>query len=453
MQNSNSFKSGTQSHALSVSELNRQARTLLERSFLTIQVEGEISNFVRPSSGHWYFTLKDDKAQVRCAMFKNRNQVLSKQPKQGDKVIVRAKVSLYEGRGDYQLICDFLEPAGSGQLQVAFEELKNKLLKEGLFDSKQKQALPEHPNHIGIVTSPTGAAVHDILTVLKRRFPGLPVTIYPTAVQGEDAPQQICKAIILAEAHQVCDVLVVGRGGGSLEDLQAFNNEQVARTLFDCEIPTISAVGHEVDVVITDFIADIRAATPSAAAELVSPDQQELQLRLNQLSLRLKRQQKQQLFTAKQQLSNLQSRLRHPGQILKEQAQRLDHVELKLNNQIRRILAQKQIKYQQLEGRLKAQSPEQLLLRREEQLQALHQRLKQACQSSLKSQQLKLSSLASQLQTVSPLATLKRGYSITKDSDKKVIQSASDVVSGQKIEVQLHKGQLLCSIDEVITEH
>ncbi|WP_415893459.1 exodeoxyribonuclease VII large subunit [Neptuniibacter sp. PT8_73] len=453
MQNSNSFKSGTQSHAISVSELNRQARTLLERSFLTIQVEGEISNFVRPSSGHWYFTLKDDKAQVRCAMFKNRNQVLSKQPKQGDKVIVRAKVSLYEGRGDYQLICDFLEPAGSGQLQVAFEELKNKLLKEGLFDRKQKQALPEHPKHIGIVTSPTGAAVHDILTVLKRRFPGLPVTIYPTAVQGEDAPQQICKAIILAEAHQVCDVLVVGRGGGSLEDLQAFNNEQVARTLFDCEIPTISAVGHEVDVVITDFIADIRAATPSAAAELVSPDQQELQLRLNQLSLRLKRQQKQQLFTAKQQLSNLQSRLRHPGQILKEQAQRLDHVELKLNNQIRRILAQKQIKYQQLEGRLKAQSPEQLLLRREEQLQALYQRLKQACQSSLKSQQLKLSSLASQLQTVSPLATLERGYSITKDSDKKVIQSASDVVSGQKIEVHLHKGQLHCSVDEVITEH
>ncbi|WP_415895662.1 exodeoxyribonuclease VII large subunit [Neptuniibacter sp. PT34_22] len=453
MQNSNSFNSGTQSHAISVSELNRQARTLLERSFLTIQVEGEISNFVRPSSGHWYFTLKDDKAQVRCAMFKNRNQVLSKQPKQGDKVIVRAKVSLYEGRGDYQLICDFLEPAGSGQLQVDFEELKNKLLKEGLFDSKQKQALPEHPKHIGIVTSPTGAAVHDILTVLKRRFPGLPVTIYPTAVQGEDAPQQICKAIILAEAHQVCDVLVVGRGGGSLEDLQAFNNEQVARTLFDCEIPTISAVGHEVDVVITDFIADIRAATPSAAAELVSPDQQELQLRLNQLSLRLKRQQKQQLFTAKQQLSNLQSRLRHPGQILKEQAQRLDHVELKLNNQIRRILAQKQIKYQQLEGRLKAQSPEQLLLRREEQLQALYQRLKQACQSSLKSQQLKLSSLASQLQTVSPLATLERGYSITKDSDKKVIQSASDVVSGQKIEVHLHKGQLQCSVDEVITEH
>lgn len=453
MQNLNSFKSGTQSHAISVSELNRQARTLLERSFLTIQVEGEISNFVRPSSGHWYFTLKDDKAQVRCAMFKNRNQVLSKQPKQGDKVIVRAKVSLYEGRGDYQLICDFLEPAGSGQLQVAFEELKNKLLKEGLFDSKQKQALPEHPKHIGIVTSPTGAAVHDILTVLKRRFPGLPVTIYPTAVQGEDAPQQICKAIILAEAHQVCDVLVVGRGGGSLEDLQAFNNEQVARTLFDCEIPTISAVGHEVDVVITDFIADIRAATPSAAAELVSPDQQELQLRLNQLSLRLKRQQKQQLFTAKQQLSNLQSRLRHPGQILKEQAQRLDHVELKLNNQIRRIIAQKQIKYQHLEGRLKAQSPEQLLLRREEQLHSLHQRLKQACQSSLKSQQLKLSSLASQLQTVSPLATLERGYSITKDSDKKVIQSASDVVSGQKIEVQLHKGQLHCNVDEVITEH
>jgi len=452
MQNTNSFTSNPRSHALSVSELNRQARTLLERSFLTIQVEGEISNFVRPSSGHWYFTLKDEKAQVRCAMFKNRNQVLAKQPKQGDKVVVRAKVSLYEGRGDYQLICDYLEPAGSGQLQASFEELKLKLQKEGLFDSSHKQPLPKHPKHIGVVTSPSGAAIHDILTVLKRRFPGLPVTVYPTAVQGEEAPAQICKAIILAEAHQTCDVLIIGRGGGSLEDLQAFNHEQVARTLFECEIPTISAVGHEVDVVITDFIADTRAATPSAAAELVSPDQHELKLHLQQLKQRLTRQQAQQLHTAAQQLKLLQSRLRHPGQVLKEQAQRLDNAELKLHAQIKRSLIEKQIKHQQLQGRLQAQSPEQLLLRKEEQIAALYKRLQQACQTSLQNRQLQLSALAKQLNTVSPLATLERGYSITKDTQGKVIQSANAVAKGQKVEIQLHQGHLRCSVDEAITE-
>lgn len=453
MQNTNSFTSNPRPHALSVSELNRQARTLLERSFLTIQVEGEISNFVRPSSGHWYFTLKDEKAQVRCAMFKNRNQVLAKPPKQGDKVVVRAKVSLYEGRGDYQLICDFLEPAGSGQLQASFEELKLKLQKEGLFDDSHKQALPKHPRHIGVVTSPSGAAVHDILTVLKRRFPGLPVTVYPTAVQGEEAPTKICKAIILAEAHQTCDVLIIGRGGGSLEDLQAFNHEQVARTLFECEIPTISAVGHEVDVVITDFIADSRAATPSAAAELVSPDQHELLLHLNQLKQRLKRQQIQQLHTATQQLRILQSRLRHPGQVLKEQAQRLDNAELKLHAQIKRSLIEKQIKHQQLQGRLQAQSPEHLLLRKEEQIAALYKRLQQACQTSLQNRQLKLSALAKQLNTVSPLATLERGYSITKDAQGKIIQSANAVTKGQKVEIQLPQGHLRCRVDEAITEH
>jgi len=447
-----SANSSPTKHALSVAELNRQARTLLERSFLMIHVEGEVSNFVRPSSGHWYFTLKDDKAQVRCAMFKNRNQLIKPLPKNGDKVVVRAKVSLYEGRGEYQLICEFLEPAGSGSLQAAFEELKLKLQQEGLFGTQHKKPIPEHPRHIGVVTSPTGAAVHDILTVLKRRFPGLPVTLYPTAVQGEDAPQQICKAIILAEAHQECDLLIVGRGGGSLEDLWAFNNEQVARTIFDCELPVISAVGHEVDVVISDFVADVRAATPSAAAELVSPDQHQLRLRLNQLNQRLNSQLRGSLLQAANKLSLLKSRLRHPGQNLKEQAQHLDNLELRLNNSIRRKLEQQQHLQRQLSNRLQAQSPSQLLLRKEEHLQSLTLRLKQAKQTLLQQKQFKLQALMAQLNTVSPLATLERGYAIVKDADGKVIMNASSQQTGNTIETQLHQGRLRCSIDEIIEE-
>ena len=439
-------------HAISVSELNRQARTLLERSFLTIQVEGEISNFVRPSSGHWYFTLKDDKAQVRCAMFKNRNQLIKPAPKQGDKVVVRAKVSLYEGRGDYQLICDFMESSGSGSLQAAFEELKLKLQAEGLFDSKHKKPIPAHPSHIGIITSNTGAAVHDILTVLKRRFPGLPITIYPTSVQGDEAPAQICKAIILAEVHQTCDVLILGRGGGSLEDLWAFNTEDVARTVFDCDIPIISAVGHEVDVVITDFIADTRAPTPSAAAEMLSPDQHQLKQRLALLEQRLIRHIEQKLKTTALSIQHSKTRLRHPGQKLNEQAQRLDHLEAKLLNGINAKIINAKHQQQQLLSRVKALSPTKLLPLKEEQIHSLQQRLTQSVHTLLQQKSFKLGSLSSQLNTVSPLATLERGYAIVKDEHGTVIQDASTTQKGDIIESQLYKGRLRCRVDEVITE-
>ncbi|MBR9882635.1 MAG: exodeoxyribonuclease VII large subunit, partial [Oceanospirillales bacterium] len=269
--------------ALSVSALNRQVKSLLEHSFLSIQVIGEISNFARPSSGHWYFTLKDAKAQVRCAMFRNSNQRTGFVPREGDEVLVTARVSLYEGRGDYQLICERMEKSGLGQLQQAFDALKAKLDKEGLFDVARKRRLPPHPKHLGVVTSPSGAAIHDILTVLKRRFPGLPVTLYPTAVQGAEAAAQIVSAIELANRHNQCDVLIVGRGGGSLEDLWPFNEESVARAIVASAIPIVSAVGHEVDVSISDLCADQRAATPSAAAELLSPDRPALTLRLSQL--------------------------------------------------------------------------------------------------------------------------------------------------------------------------
>lgn len=434
---------------ISVSELNRQARTLLERSFLTILVEGEISNFARPSSGHWYFTLKDSKAQVRCAMFKNRNFHLSTPPKNGDRVVVKAKVSLYEGRGEYQLICEHLEPAGSGALQIAFDQLKAKFQKEGLFDTNHKKPLPKQPTHLGIVTSPTGAAVHDILTVLKRRFPGLPVTIYPTAVQGEDAPEQICRSIILAEAHQKCDILIVGRGGGSLEDLWAFNDERVARTLFDCEIPVISAVGHEVDVVISDFIADFRAPTPSAAAELISPDQHQLKLRVNQLQDRLMRLMNQRIEKAETQVRHLKQRLRHPGQKLREQAQRLDNLELRLHKNIKLIVSAKAQKNSELSSRLKSQSPTQLLERQKDRTTNLHARLTQATLTLLKQNKLKLAALMHQLNTVSPLATLERGYAIVKDEQGNILMDTAHASVGDQVETQLRQGRIHSRIEKI----
>ena len=248
--------------SMSVTELNRQVKSMLENSFLSIRVQGELSNFAKPSSGHWYFTLKDSRAQIRCAMFKGSNRQVQFLPKEGDEIIVQAKVSLYEGRGDYQLICERMEQAGSGRLQLAFEQLKAKLLKEGLFDSSNKKATPKLAKHLGVITSPSGAAIHDVLSVLKRRFPALPVTIYPSQVQGADAADGLIKAIALAEQQQQCDVLLITRGGGSLEDLWPFNEEALARAIFSCSIPIISAVGHEVDFSISDLVADCRAATP-----------------------------------------------------------------------------------------------------------------------------------------------------------------------------------------------
>lgn len=441
------------SRAISVSELNKQARSLLERSFLVISVEGELSNFVRPASGHWYFTLKDDKAQVRCAMFRNRSQFLKYQPKNGDRVLVRAKVSLYEGRGDFQLICDYMEESGSGQLQQAYELLKAQLQREGLFDNQHKQPLPAHPKHLGIVTSSTGAAIHDILTVLQRRFPGLPVTLYPTAVQGEEAIVQIERAIDQANRHKACDVLIVGRGGGSLEDLWAFNEERVARAIFNSRIPVISAVGHEVDVVISDFVADVRAATPSAAAELVSPDQSSLQLRLNQAQQRLTRQLGQQLNYRRERLHSLRARLRHPGDQLRQQAQRLDDLELRLKRAMRQRLQQPTQRLQQLNQRLSQQQPAAHIQRMRQQTATLQQRLQQQMLAQLERKQMQFQAQVGRLHAVSPLATLERGYAIVKDEKGGVLQNSSQVQIGDKIQAQLRNGQLICTVDEITTEN
>ena len=439
--------------AISVSELNKQARSLLERSFLMISVEGELSNFVRPSSGHWYFTLKDSKAQVRCAMFKNRSHFLKYQPKNGDRVLVRAKVSLYEGRGDYQLICDYMEESGSGKLQQAYDELKARLHHEGLFDSQYKQPLPDHPSHIGIITSPTGAAVHDALTVLERRFPGLPVTLYPTAVQGEDAPAQIVRAIELANRHRACDVLIVGRGGGSLEDLWAFNEEPVARAVFNSEIPVISAVGHEVDVVITDFVADVRAPTPSAAAEMVSPDQRNLKMRLDQSRQRLSLQLQRQLRTKHERLHALRARLRHPGDQLRQQSQRLDDLEQRMQRAIHQRLHQHRTRLNQLQQRLNNQQPNQQISRYRQQVRQSYQHLQQLMQTRLLQARMELKGQAGRLHAVSPLATLDRGYAIVHDEHGKVIHDSQQVQAGDRIETRLQHGRLQCTVDDIITEN
>ena len=439
----------TQSTAISVSELNRQVRSLLENSFMSLRVEGEISNLARPSSGHWYFTLKDDKAQVRCAMFRNRNQMVRFRPKEGDQVVIQAKVSLYEGRGDFQLICEQMQESGLGKLQLAYEALKQRLNAEGLFDAGRKRPLPAPARHIGVITSPTGAAIHDILTVLKRRCPALPVALYPVAVQGAEAAGQIVRAIDLANRDQRCDVLIVGRGGGSLEDLWPFNEEIVARAIAASRIPVVSAVGHEVDVAISDLVADLRAPTPSAAAELISPDQQIQQQQLVSLRRQLQRQLQLQLQRCHERVNHLRLRLRHPGERLREQSQRLDQLELRLQRGLLQQLMQRRQRLNSLEQRLRQVSPSRMLQQKAQQLQPLQQRLHTSIHHLLERQRLRLQSLGRELNGVSPLATLERGYAIVQSEDGTAITNCSQVKPGDPIQARLHQGSLVCRVEKV----
>ena len=442
-----------QREILSVTDLNRRARSLLEAQFKQIWVEGEISNFSRPASGHWYFTLKDNGAQVRCAMFANRNRGLRLQVQNGMHVIVRAKVSLYEGRGDYQLIAESLIDAGEGLLQRQFEELKRKLTEQGLFSEQRKQALPALPSHIGVITSPTGAAIKDILAVLARRFPSIPVSILPVAVQGKEAASQIVAAIELAQrqqdSEQPIDALIVGRGGGSLEDLWPFNEECVARAIFACPIPIVAAVGHEVDFTIADFVADVRAATPSAAAELLSPDREEWLLSLKKHQHTLSSSLQRQLLNANQQLSNLSKRLRHPGQQLQEQAQRLDELEARFTLAIRQQLTLQHSQLKTLSATLNQHKPHHQIDRLSVQNQQLAQQLQRAMHHRLDSYQQRLKANSLALHTLSPLQTLSRGYAITKDQQGHIIRSSDDVQVGDQVSTQLGYGQLNCTVDAV----
>lgn len=406
-----------------VSELNLATQKILEGHFSNILVEGEISNLAKPASGHLYFSLKDPHAQIRCAMFRGQGKSLAFELKNGLMVQVKAKVSIYPDRGDYQLIVESVTLAGDGLLRMAYEKLLKKLEEEGLFQAQYRKPLPSFPKHIGIITSPTGAAVRDILSVLKRRFPSIPVTIYPSKVQGAEAAKDIIAALKLAEISACCDVLILARGGGSLEDLWPFNEEAVARAIFGHPIPIITGIGHEIDFTIADFVADRRAPTPSAAAELVSPNQQEWQRRFFLIEQRLKNAMTQWLQYRGHFLDNLLKRLRHPGHHIEMQTQRLN---------------------------------------------VLKDRLILGMTQHLKEKQHHVTTLMRALNAMSPLATLLRGYAIVSRADvsrteisaaqpetipsEKVLSSVTDITKGEDINVRMSDGSLRCVVSEVVSE-
>jgi exodeoxyribonuclease VII large subunit len=435
----------------SVSRLNREARALLEGNFPLLWLEGEISNLTRPRSGHLYFTLKDEFAQVRCAMFRMRATNLAFSPRDGSLVQARVRVSLYEPRGDYQLVVDHMEEAGDGALRRAFDELKQRLQLEGLFEEGRKRPLPTLPRTIGVVTSPSGAAIRDILTVLRRRFPAIRVVLYPVAVQGEGAGREIAEAIRLAGQRAECEVLIVGRGGGSLEDLWAFNEEVVARAIHDSPIPVVSAVGHEIDFSIADFVADMRAATPSAAAELLSPDADQLQIKVRALQQRMQQAVRREQLQQRRQLEGVSKRLRHPGQRLQQIAQRLDELEWRLGHAWRNQLRHHQAHLATLHSRLQRHAPQAQLQRLQARKQSLQARLQHAMQERLTLGHTRLGLQARTLEAVSPLATLHRGYAIiTREADGILIEQNKQVEPGARIRARLATGELLCRVEERI---
>ena len=437
----------------SVSRLNSEVRSVLEGSFPLLWVEGEISNLARPASGHIYFTLKDPQAQVRCAMFRMKRQLLRFQPENGLKVLIRARVGLYEGRGEFQLVAEHMEPAGEGNLQQAFDALKLKLQQEGLFDSTHKQPLPLLPKRIGIITSPSGAAVRDVLSVLQRRLPAVPVLIYPVVVQGEEAPRSILNALRLAEQRQDCDLLILTRGGGSLEDLMAFNDEAVARSIHALTIPLISAVGHEVDFTIADFVADRRAPTPSVAAELATPDKQEILDRLNSLQRRIRLGTLRHLASNRQTLQALGKRLErmHPDLRLQQRQQYLDELAMRLLRSIRSQMEQGEVRTGLLASRLNAVIPTHRINQQRELFNGLKRRLLLAVDSRLRIKRQGLGLAIGKLDTLSPLATLHRGYSITRLlPERNVLRDTSQAKTGDKLETRVSNGTVISTVETTV---
>lgn len=438
---------GLDREVLTVSQLNGRARVLLEDVFSNIWVEGEISNLARPASGHVYFTLKDSGAQVRCALFRNNAARVRQALRDGLAVKVRGKVSLFEGRGDYQLILDTVEPAGDGALRLAFDALKEKLGNEGLFSSERKRALPAHPQRIGIVSSPTGAVIRDIISVFRRRAPQVELTLIPTAVQGREAINQIVRALQRADA-QGFDALILARGGGSLEDLWCFNEEAVARAIAACVTPIVSAVGHETDVSISDFVADVRAPTPSAAAELLAPDSSDLGRRLESLQRRLLLRIQNRLAHDRLRLDSLARRLRHPGERLRQQAQRLDDLDMRLRRAFEQRLNQRRERLARLDTRLAAQHPGRALALLKQHLDNLAERLPRAMRQTLATRRQHLQVQVQTLQVVSPLATLSRGYSILLDERGQAIRSAAQTRNGQRLTARLGEGELQVRVED-----
>ncbi|MGU3190288.1 exodeoxyribonuclease VII large subunit [Vibrio cholerae] len=432
-----------------VSRLNSEVRLLLENEMGIVWLVGEISNFSAPVSGHWYLTLKDSQAQVKCAMFKGNNRLVNFKPQNGQQVLVKARLSLYEPRGDYQIILESMQPEGDGRLQQQFEQLKMQLAAEGLFAQTRKKPLPENPRCVGIITSRTGAALHDILHVLKRRDPNLPVVIYPTLVQGEEAAIQIAQAIGRANTRAECDVLIVGRGGGSLEDLWCFNHEIVARTIAASEIPIISAVGHEIDVTIADFVADVRAPTPSAAAELVSRDHRHKQQVLHQWQAKLSSAMRHYLAQQDTQFARLQHKLdkQHPQTRLERQQQQLDELSLRLEQKMQQRLATQQQRWDRLSHKIELHSPIHLIRQQHFNLIQQEQRINQSIQRYLIQSRHQLALLSEKLDAVSPLATLARGYSVTRTTQGELVRQSAQVKPGDTLVTQLMDGEILSTVN------
>lgn len=429
----------------SVARLNREVRQRLESGFRVLWVEGELSNLRRPASGHWYFTLKDDRAQVRCAMFAGRNRQVDFRPADGQRVLVRARLTVYEPRGEYQLQIEEMEEAGEGALRRAFEALKKKLGAEGLFDAARKKPLPALPQCIGVITSDSGAALRDVLKVLQRRFPAVPVLVYPVAVQGDSAPPEIVAALRLAQQRRDCDVLLLTRGGGSLEDLQAFNEERVARAIAACTLPVICGVGHEIDVTIADFAADQRAPTPSAAAEMLVPDAREWLRNIQAGRVQLARVMQRGLNERQQRLDFVQRRLQqqHPGRRLHQQSQRLDELEHRLRTTLAHELSRLKARLNEAHGHLQRVSPRARIAQGRERAARAHLRIGNACRTALARLDQRLTVAARALDTVSPLATLERGYAIlsVKQRDTRhIVRDANELQSGDAVEVEVARG-------------
>ncbi|KXS38920.1 MAG: exodeoxyribonuclease VII large subunit [Halomonadaceae bacterium T82-2] len=429
----------TAPETLSVSELNRRARMLLERGFGECWVEGEVSSLARPASGHVYFTLKDDRAQVKCALFRNRAR-FTPALNNGDRVRLRGKVSLFEPRGDYQLIVEAAQPAGQGDLLAAFERLKHRLAAEGVFANQRP--LPCPPRHLVAITSPTGAAIRDVLAVMAARWPLARISVLPVPVQGKAAAPAIIRALALANADPRFDAILVTRGGGSLEDLWAFNDEHLARAIFHSRLPVMAAVGHEVDVTLADFAADMRAPTPSAAAEQLVPDQHDLRRRLATLARRLAHAQQRRLEAEAQRLDHLRARLRHPGERLAGQRQRLEALDTRLQRALARRLTEERRRLAMLHRRLGAADPSRDVAQARQRLATLEARLHAVMPRQLERRREQLAARVRELQAVSPLAVLGRGYAILENAEGEVIRRSQDTRPGERLKARLGEGRL-----------
>jgi exodeoxyribonuclease VII large subunit len=440
-------------HIYQVSELNQKIKRLLEEKFPFVWISGEISNFKTPSSGHCYFTLKDQSSQVSAIIFRVQARALKFRPEDGMTIIGLGRISVYEPRGAYQIIFEYMEPQGVGALQVAFERLKQKLFDEGLFDEQHKQALPFLPKKISIITSPTGAAIRDFIKVAQRRFPNLPLEVVPVAVQGNRSPGEIIHAIGMLNEIGTSDMIVLARGGGSIEDLCAFNDEALARTIFASQIPIVSAIGHETDFTIADFVADLRAPTPSAAAEITVPLKSELQDQLSYLKLKLYQNVNYQLNLLKKHVDLICHRIIHPKRRLHDLRMRLDDYTARMGLMIREALIRNKERIDFRHRMLLQASPAKTVAREKERIMAMHQALLGQMDRVIKKARVDMARHADMLEALNPLAILQRGYSITRSMPQRtIVRNASQVKIGQSLEILLGTGQLTVSVDDKQTD-